>query len=231
LSLPEEISATCCRTRHVIYSLAAYIAFIIVFFYVETGVLGPEALEAKGPEPATLLLEDVVGGVILSAIPLFIVAQLYQVPLAAVGFTSKAWRRNLVVGAGIGVLLWLLASLADSAITQIVGPAAPHPSMVVWRQSLPWWMRALWLFSVSVLTPFSEELYFRGFVFTVVCRLHGRWAGILASSVFFAALHFQLASAIPIFGMGVILALLFERTKSLVPVTVAHAVVNTLSLL
>ena len=74
---------------------------------------------------------------------------------------------------------------------------------------------------VTVIAPVFEEVFFRGFAYQAIRRRWGRWPGILATALVFSALHANAAVFLPIFGLGILLACVFEATGSLVaPITV-----------
>ena len=79
------------------------------------------------------------------------------------------------------------------------------------------------------LAPITEELFFRGFVFG---GLRGRlsfWPAVLLSGVFFGSIHLfggSLAVIPPLAAFGVMLAWLYERTGSIWPPILMHAIQN-----
>ena len=79
---------------------------------------------------------------------------------------------------------------------------------------------------VCVIAPISEETIFRGFIYG---WLH-RWApAVLAvplSAVIFSALHQQLVLFLPLFFVGVVLALLYQGSRSILPGVLTHALFN-----
>ncbi len=84
---------------------------------------------------------------------------------------------------------------------------------------------------VTVIAPLSEELFFRGYLYSACKKTWGVSAGLFLSSFFFAIAHLEIYSFIPIFIIGWILAYIFEKTKSLFPVIFLHAVYNLILIL
>lgn len=77
-----------------------------------------------------------------------------------------------------------------------------------------------------VVAPISEELVFRGGIFRFM-RTHVRpWLAIVASSFFFAAIHVNVPSILPLFVLAIVFALAYERTGSLATPMIAHALFN-----
>jgi hypothetical protein len=87
--------------------------------------------------------------------------------------------------------------------------------------------------AVSVLcvaAPVAEELFFRGLVHGSLRRF-GVPLATVASAAIFAAVHFVPAAFPVLFVVGAILAILYERTGSLIPGIVVHALINSLATL
>jgi membrane protease YdiL (CAAX protease family) len=86
---------------------------------------------------------------------------------------------------------------------------------------------------VCVLAPIAEELFFRGFCFTALRRWIGLVPGALATGVIFGLIHAASADAVflvPLAFFGMALCFLYERTGSLLPCMVLHALNNALAL-
>jgi membrane protease YdiL (CAAX protease family) len=84
---------------------------------------------------------------------------------------------------------------------------------------------------VTLIAPFSEEVFFRGFLYSAFKKSWGVNAGLFLSSLLFAAVHLELYSFIPLMIIGWILAYMFEKTKSLIPAIFLHGVYNLILIL
>jgi membrane protease YdiL (CAAX protease family) len=80
-----------------------------------------------------------------------------------------------------------------------------------------------------VVAPVAEEVFFRGFLFQALRNSFGVWPGAILSGLIFGVIHFEFFKLVQLATLGVILALLFERTRSLWPPIMLHAVNNTLA--
>jgi membrane protease YdiL (CAAX protease family) len=89
-----------------------------------------------------------------------------------------------------------------------------------------------WGVLVCVLAPLVEEVFFRGFMFTVFARRMGvAWAAVL-DGVVFGIGHAGGAEAIQLValgGFGVALCLLYWRTQSIIPGMALHALNNSIA--
>jgi len=86
---------------------------------------------------------------------------------------------------------------------------------------------------VTVVAPVTEELFFRGFMFTALRRAWGLIPAVLATGVAFGAVHAGSSEPeflVPLGVFGAALCLLYWRTNSLLPCIVLHALNNSLAL-
>jgi hypothetical protein len=82
------------------------------------------------------------------------------------------------------------------------------------------------LFAVVVVTPLTEEFYFRVLTFCALRKSFGFWAGAVVSSLYFSLIHRNFYSIVPIFILGVFLAYIYERTQNFASVVFVHALHN-----
>lgn len=87
-------------------------------------------------------------------------------------------------------------------------------------------------FVVCVLAPLVEEFFFRGYLYGSFRRIRGPWLGALIVGILFGAVHAggsDPAYLLPLAIFGGVLCLLRERTGSLYPCIVLHAINNCLA--
>jgi len=84
------------------------------------------------------------------------------------------------------------------------------------------------IFVIAVAPP-VEEFFFRGFLYQAFRNRIGVWGAAAGSGLIFGVIHFKPEFLVPLAALGVILALLFERTKSLWPCIAVHAINNALA--
>lgn len=80
---------------------------------------------------------------------------------------------------------------------------------------------------IGLAAPFLEEVIFRGFLQGTLRNMMGPARAVVFSALVFAVLHFSPFLLPPIFLLGIAFALLYERTGSLWPPVVMHALNNT----
>ena len=87
---------------------------------------------------------------------------------------------------------------------------------------------------VGILTPWAEEVVFRGAILHTLLqskRGMGRWTAITISAILFAIAHMNPAQMPHAFLIGLLLGWLYERSHSLIPCVVLHCSNNTIAYL
>ncbi len=88
------------------------------------------------------------------------------------------------------------------------------------------------ILAVVVLAPIAEELFFRGFFFAGLRSRWSLWPSALLSGAIFGLVHAPTGptAAIPLAGLGVGLAWLYNKTGSIWPCMLAHFLNNALAI-
>ena len=83
--------------------------------------------------------------------------------------------------------------------------------------------------SAVICAPFIEELVFRGYLYPLLKKFTGPVFSCIMTSLLFGIVHMNLIMLIPLSLMGVLLVLVYERTKSIwAPITV-HIIFNLIT--
>jgi len=130
-------------------------------------------------------------------------------------------------------LLWLLAALPlvyGCAMLLQLFDVEQEQDLVQRLREPGWQMIAIYAIAIA---PIMEELTFRGFLYAALRQWIGRRQAIVFSALFFGIVHVQgsYAAVVPLTILGLVLALLTERTGSLRPAMVAHGAFNLLTVL
>ena len=82
------------------------------------------------------------------------------------------------------------------------------------------------------LAPVAEELFFRGMLFSGLRDRMSPWPAALLAGLIFGSIHAPsgLTAVVPLAALGVMFCWLYERTGSLWPSVIAHAINNGLAL-
>lgn len=121
------------------------------------------------------------------------------------------------------LLMALVASLLTGSqgsenpvISQIMSAAnAPNPIVIL-----------LFYLTIAVMAPICEETMFRGFIYGALRPRLGAALAVLVSAMIFGLVHFDKGGILGLIAIGIVLAYLFERTKSLLPCMITHGLWN-----
>jgi hypothetical protein len=84
------------------------------------------------------------------------------------------------------------------------------------------------IFLATIIAPFLEEVFFRGFCFPIFKKEWGTKVALILSSVFFALIHQNVFAFLPICVLGFGLAYLYEKRQSLIAPVTLHFIHNSL---
>jgi membrane protease YdiL (CAAX protease family) len=144
----------------------------------------------------------------------------------------------LFIGAGLAILLLPGRALLGLVVQQLVegnldSLQARSDLIMGGALEFTWFGFLSTLLGAGVLVPISEELYFRGLLHTWFWGKFGRvWLRVLASAAIFGLAHADsigvvFASAV----IGVVNAIAYERTRSLVIPVIVHMTTNSVAVL
>lgn len=85
---------------------------------------------------------------------------------------------------------------------------------------------ALSALALAVGAPLMEEIVFRGVLYSNARRWFPKWYALAASSLFFAVVHANLLSFIPLAALGAIFAEVYDRTRNLAVPVIMHGFFN-----
>jgi uncharacterized protein len=85
---------------------------------------------------------------------------------------------------------------------------------------------------IVLLAPVAEELFFRGFFFAGLRSRWSLWPAALVSGLVFGMVHAPtgITTVVPLAALGFALCWLYDRTGSIWPCMIAHAINNGLAL-
>ena len=112
-----------------------------------------------------------------------------------------------------------------AVITIFLFPEAEQQEVITMFEDASDTSLALLAFSVAILTPFAEELLFRGFILGMLLKRYSNTQSIVISSLIFAIAHEPIAMALA-FGGGLLYGWVRVRTGSILPGMIAHAIWN-----
>jgi hypothetical protein len=152
----------------------------------------------------------------------------------AAGFVPVSFWRTVTIATGLTVPLLLLSAGHDHLFVKIMG-REPHSNAEPILEILlgpggGWLGLAATVLTVAVSAPIVEEVVYRGVVYRAFRDRAGVPLAVLASGFVFAIAHLEVDHILPLWWIGLVLALVVERTGSLIPAIALHALYNALSL-
>lgn len=141
------------------------------------------------------------------------------------------------------MLWWLVAFFAGLIITPLAGMIAltirltlglplENPQLpFLLPEDLNLWGALSMILLGGLVVPFAEELFFRGLIYSWIRDRLGVWMGIGISALIFGLIHLELSVAGTAFILGLLLAWIYERSGSLWPAVLIHAMNNTVQIL
>lgn len=215
----------------------AWEALVVFLLSMVIGVIGtfPLALLVRRTDSVQLS----VGGELIGEVGLL---------LAVLGWVWFRYRRgpralgvagppeNAALGLAVGIVGFIGATVAIWIVSAIVsasggGPLKQPDQLGVQGKPLSTALIVVIGFTVMVLAPIAEEMFFRGFLFRALRRWMKPWPAVLLSAGCFAVVHVFPVIMFPIFVLGAIFAWVVEWRGSIVPTIVAHMTFNLIGFL
>ena len=137
--------------------------------------------------------------------------------------------RSLLIGLGAAIPAWIGATLLGALAAFLLGALGLKEQAGPLDAFLERGDPTVILLAFLLVAPVAEELFFRGVAYNAWERERGPWVAVVGSALLFAAIHSSLFALVPIFALGVTLALLYRSTRSLAATIALHAGFNTIS--
>jgi membrane protease YdiL (CAAX protease family) len=136
--------------------------------------------------------------------------------------TSLRW---LMIGAGVGVIAFIIKSIAILAYISFTGNGANPQDIFATGATGGIWTVFAATFFMSVVIPIGEELLFRGVITTALLR-YGPFVGVGGGALLFAISHGINLVLPAAFVTGIAAGEVFRRSGSIWPAVMVHVVVN-----
>lgn len=135
------------------------------------------------------------------------------------------------VPAAIALAIVLFAALETSRVCGLAIdywlPMTPEPFVAASATGSSWPLLAIDALAAVIVAPFMEEILFRGLLFGSLRSALGSSRAALLAGIAFSILHNRsIGVHVELVAMGVIFAFAYQRTGTLVPLMLAHALFN-----
>jgi membrane protease YdiL (CAAX protease family) len=129
----------------------------------------------------------------------------------------------------VALPLVIVVSLINQQLWQGQGGSNPIlPLALEGRDSVA---LAIFFLTACVAAPMFEEIIFRGFLLPSLTRYVPVWGAILASSLLFAIAHLSLSEVLPLATLGMVLGVVYTRSRNLLASMLLHGLWNAGTLL
>ncbi len=147
------------------------------------------------------------------------------------GFSKTSFLRALSTGTILILAAYPLIALADAITQRLLGSGSSKQSIVeLFNGSRTIQQRIIIIIFAVALAPAAEEFLFRFFLYGVLKRYFGRFFGLTANALLFAAVHTHLPSFAPLFVLGSCFTIAYEWSGSILVSMTMHALFNSVSL-
>jgi uncharacterized protein len=212
---------------------ATAVVSAIITRIVAPGLSGNELLD----DPRVFTLANLTQESLLLVTLVLWVRHVSHAPLQALGIPRAFSPLDLGVGVAVGIGMVFGGGIVLQIVHAIVDNVAGHT--VKNPDQIPTTVTGGWLavsgVVVVILAPLAEESFFRGFLFRGLRRRLRLWPAALMSGAVFGLVHYsELRSLLIIpalIGVGIVLALVYERRQSLVASVATHATFNLIGFL
>ena len=129
----------------------------------------------------------------------------------------------------VALPLVVVVSLINQQLWQGQGGSNPLLSLALQAQDQV--ALAIFFFTAAIAAPLFEEFLFRGFLLPSLTRYLPVWGAIVASSLLFAVAHLSLSEILPLTVLGIVLGVVYTRSRNLLAPMLVHSLWNSGTLL
>ncbi len=149
-------------------------------------------------------------------------------PLPKDWFNFNGLSRWFIWGIG-GYLVALPSVVIISLINQNIwdGQGGSNPLLSLALEGQDIVVLAIFYFTAAIAAPFYEEIMFRGFLLPSLTRYFPLWGAIGISSLIFAVAHLNLSEVLPLTVLGIVLGIVYTRSRNLLSSMLLHSLWNS----
>jgi membrane protease YdiL (CAAX protease family) len=211
------------------------IVVLVLFIWIAVALhfIDPRHPESLGP--SQLLLTQLASYVPIALYLLVVIPHVAAMPLSRLGLRAPT-AGELWVGVVGAMVMWLVVILTGSLVETITHQHDTEAAIQLLK-SVRTPLQKISFIAVAVLfAPLVEELAFRVFVFNAFRRWTPLWVAALLSGALFGLVHASsrgqlLTVALPLSLGGVVLALVYARTRCYWSNVVSHALFNSVTVI
>jgi len=217
---------------YVTIALSLISPWLLIMIMLPLNLLSGDPLGRTGIMPELFCMT--ASGVLLMVFCLLFLKKKYKLDNRTLGFFSLGIKYDLFLPILV-VMATISIAVLFSILLTVIGVVLPETmneriiSNAFADQNN---IQMIFLFVVfTLIGPVSEEIVFRVFIQNFLKKHTNTVFAIIVSSILFAAFHQSVLLMPYFFIIGVILALLYTKTKSIIPSIVTHGIYNLIFLL
>ncbi|MGH1397328.1 MAG: CPBP family glutamic-type intramembrane protease [Trichormus sp.] len=119
----------------------------------------------------------------------------------------------------------IVVSLINQQLWQ--GQGGSNPLLQLALESQDFVALGIFYFTAAIAAPIFEEILFRGFLLPSLTKYLPVWGAILASSLLFAIAHLSLSEVLPLTALGIVLGVVYTRSRNLLAPMLLHSLWNS----
>jgi membrane protease YdiL (CAAX protease family) len=148
----------------------------------------------------------------------------------AFGFVNH--RKRAVLSGALAMLVflpvgWGLQMALVNLMKRLHLEPVEQQAVQTLRDATGWIAQAALAGFAIVLAPLVEEMLFRGLLYPTIKQAGYPRVALWGTSLFFAVIHFNLPSFLPLLLLALLLTLLYEKTNNLLATITAHSLFNS----
>lgn len=202
---------------------------VVIAILRQTGVLDPKVWGSQAIAGSTLA--SYIAVAVWALIVLYVSIRPFR-PLPDGWFQISFTGSWLKWGLGGYCAAFPIVALI-SALNQLVwqGKGGSNPILPIALENRDGLAIALFVVTAAIAAPIFEEILFRGFLMASLTRYLPAWGAIVVSSLIFALAHLSLSEVLPLTALGIMLGLVYMRTRNLLTSMLLHSLWNSGTLL
>jgi membrane protease YdiL (CAAX protease family) len=153
-------------------------------------------------------------------------------PLPENWFRFRVRDRWFLWGLGgycVALPIVVVISLINQQLWQ--GQGGSNPLLQLALEAQDFVALGIFFFTAAIAAPLFEEFLFRGFLLPSLTRYLSVWGAILVSSLLFAVAHLSLSEIFPLTALGIVLGVVYTRSRNLLAPMLLHSLWNSGTLL
>ncbi|MFM8009202.1 MAG: lysostaphin resistance A-like protein, partial [Dolichospermum sp.] len=119
----------------------------------------------------------------------------------------------------------VIVSLINQKLWQ--GQGGSNPLLQMALESRDYTALGIFFLTAAIAAPVFEEFLFRGFLLPSLTRYTSVWGAIFSSGLLFAAAHLSLSEILPLTALGIVLGVVYTRTRNLLASMFLHSLWNS----